>query len=146
MVHGLFRASGIVMIYRLHHDLADRKSASVQNARVISGEQGWATSGERRRNKRTIRLIYHHKSRILEPHDYGILNGSVQLLGYQIAGSSSRPLPNWLLMKAHEITDLELLDQTFPGGRPTASGKHRKWDKLFIRVKPAADHLQARSA
>jgi hypothetical protein len=43
-------------------------------------------------------------------------------------------------MKANEITDLALLDQTFSGGRPTASGKHLKWDKLFIRVKPANKH------
>lgn len=86
---------------------------------------------------RMIRLIYHRRERILEPHDHGILNGSVQLLGYQIAGSSSRPLPNWLLMKTDEITDLELLGSTFPGGRPTPTGNHIKWDKLFIRVKPA---------
>jgi hypothetical protein len=46
-------------------------------------------------------------------------------------------------MKTNEITDLEVLDQSFPGGRPTASGKHRKWDKLFIRVKPVADRPQA---
>jgi hypothetical protein len=46
-------------------------------------------------------------------------------------------------MKADEISDLELLDPRFPGGRPTASGKHLKWSKLFIRVKPANDHLQA---
>ena len=85
---------------------------------------------------RMIRLIYHQKERIVEPHDHGILNGSVQLLAYQVAGSSSRPLPNWVLMKTDEITDLELLDQTFPGGRPTATGNHLKWDKLFIRVKP----------
>ena len=94
---------------------------------------------------RMIRLIYHHKERILEPHDHGILNSSVQLLGYQVAGSSSRPLPNWLLMKADEIAELELLDQTFPGGRPTSTGNHIKWDKLFIRVKPAAVHLRAGS-
>jgi hypothetical protein len=46
---------------------------------------------------RMIRLIYHEKERILEPHDHGILNGSVQLLGYQLDGASSRKLPNWLL-------------------------------------------------
>ena len=86
---------------------------------------------------RLIRLIYHRKSRILEPHDYGILNGSVQLLGYQVAGASSRPLPNWLLMKTAEIINLELLDQTFRGGRPTPTANHIKWDRLFIRVKPA---------
>ena len=94
-------------------------------------------------DRRMIRLLYHHRDRILEPHDHGILNGSVQLLAYQVGGSSSRPLPNWILMKVSEITNVELLDQIFPGGRPTASGKHLKWNKLFIRVKPAADHLQA---
>jgi len=96
--------------------------------------------------RRMIRLVYHRKSRILEPHDHGILNGSVQLLAYQVGGSSSRPLPNWILMKANEITDLELLDDYFPGGRLMASGKHLKWDKLFIRVKPATDHPPASSA
>ncbi len=91
-------------------------------------------------HKRMIRLIYHSKNRILEPRDHGVLNGSVQLLGYQVGGFSSRPLPNWLLMKANEITDLALLDQTFSGGRPTASDKHLKWDKLFIRVESANEH------
>ena len=61
----------------------------------------------------------------------------------RVGGSSSRPLPNWILMKANEITDPGLLDQTFPGGRPTASGEHLKWDTLFIRVKPATDHPHA---
>ena len=97
-------------------------------------------------HRRMIRLLYHGRDRILEPHDYGILNGSVQLLAYQIGGSSSRPLPNWILMKANEIAGLELLDQIFPGGRPTASGKHLKWNTLFIRVKPATDHNRAGSA
>jgi hypothetical protein len=94
---------------------------------------------------RMIRMIYHRKLRILEPHDHGILNGSVQLLGYQVAGSSSRPLPNWILMKADEITALTLLDETFSGGRPTSSGNHVKWDKLFIRVKPARVRRQGGS-
>ena len=97
-------------------------------------------------DRRVIRLRYHGRIRILEPHDHGILNGSVQLLAYQVGGSSSRRLPNWILMKADEIIDLELLDQTFPGGRPTASGKHLKWQTLFIRVKLATEHLQAGSA
>jgi hypothetical protein len=95
---------------------------------------------------RMLRLMYHDKERILEPHDHGILNRSVQLLGYQTAGSSNRPLPNWLLMKTDEIVDLELLDQTFPGGRPTATGDHIRWDKLFIRVKPADERRRTGSA
>jgi hypothetical protein len=43
---------------------------------------------------RMIRLKYHGKQRILGPHDHGILNGSVQLLGYQTEGASSRLIPN----------------------------------------------------
>ena len=43
-----------------------------------------------------------------------------------VGGSSGRPLPNWILMKANEIVALVLMDQTFPGARPTPSGKHRK--------------------
>ena len=92
---------------------------------------------------RMIRLFYHDKERVLEPHDHGILNGSVQLLGYQTDGSSSRRIPNWILMKTEEISDLKLLDRTFPGGRPTSKGAHIKWDVLFIRVKPVLKSLRA---
>lgn len=89
---------------------------------------------------RMMRLSYHGKERVVEPHDHGVLNGSVQLLGYQVAGTSTRRLPNWLLMKTDEIVSLKLLDQTFPGGRPTSTGNHIKWDKLFLRVKPASEN------
>lgn len=82
-------------------------------------------------------MTYKDGDRIVEPHDYAIQNGSVKLLGYQVGGSSSGQLPNWRWIEADLISDLQLLDRTFPGGRPTPSGKHHKWDKLFIRVKPA---------
>jgi hypothetical protein len=60
----------------------------------------------------------------VEPHDHGILVGSVQVLSWQVAGSSCRPNPNWRLTKVDEMADLLLLNQTIPGGRPVASGKH----------------------
>jgi len=94
-------------------------------------------------NTRMIRFAYHGKDRMAEPHDHGILKGSVQLLSWQVAGRSSRRLPNWLLTKVDEITDIVLLDQTFPGGRPTASANHIQWEVLFIRVRPANGHLRA---
>jgi hypothetical protein len=86
---------------------------------------------------RLVRLRYRDKDRIVEPHDYGQHNGVIKLLTWQIGGSSSGPLPNWRWMEIDLISDAELLDQTFPGGRPTPSGKHHNWDKLFLRVKPA---------
>jgi hypothetical protein len=85
---------------------------------------------------RLLRLRYRNKDRIVEPHDYGQHNGVIKLLTWQIGGSSG-PLPNWRWMEIDQISDTQLLDQTFPGGRTTPSGKHHKWDKLFLRVKPA---------
>ncbi len=86
--------------------------------------------------RRLMELVYQHKPRIIEPHDYGILNGTVMLLAYQVAGSSSGPLPSWRWMEVDSISNLRLLDQTFPGGRPR-SDKHR-WDRLFVRVAAAS--------
>src|ERR1700761_4935248 len=86
---------------------------------------------------RLLRLRYRNKDRIVEPHDYGEHNSAIKLLTYQVGGSSSGPLPNWPWMETKLISDAQLLDQTFPGGRPAESGKHHKWDKLFLRVKPA---------
>ena len=86
--------------------------------------------------KRLIRFRCKNRDRIVEPHDYGIHKGVIKLFGYQVGGSSSQKLPNWRWAEQDLISDLQLLDRTFPGGRPTQSGKHHKWDKLFIRVKP----------
>jgi hypothetical protein len=86
---------------------------------------------------RMLRLRYRNRERIVEPHDYGEHKGVIKLLTWQVGGSSSSPLPNWRWMETSQISDVEILDQTFAGGRPTASGKHHKWDRLFMRVKPA---------
>jgi hypothetical protein len=59
-----------------------------------------------------------------------------------MGGASSHKLPNWRWMETERISDVQILDQTFPGGRPTPSGKHPQWDKLFIRVRPADQHSQ----
>jgi hypothetical protein len=95
--------------------------------------------------KRLIQVIYHGKERIVEPHDYGIRNNTALLLAFQIAGSSSRQLPNWILMKVDEIEGIDPLGPTFPGRRPTPSGKHLKWTTLFIRVKPPDEDPQGGS-
>ena len=91
---------------------------------------------------RLLRLRYRNRDRIVEPHDYGEHNGVIKLLTYQIGGSSSGPLPNWRWMEISQISHAELLDQTFPGGRRTPSGKHHKWDRLLLRVKPARQESQ----
>jgi hypothetical protein len=76
---------------------------------------------------RMLRLIYRNKERTIEPHDHGVLNGSLQPLGYQVASFGSHPLPNWLMMKTDEIIELDLLARTFPGGRPTHQAVTSNW-------------------
>ena len=87
-------------------------------------------------HKHVIQFLYKSKPRIVEPHDYGIHKGNVKLFGFQVGGLSSEPLPNWRWVLVNSISDLRLLDEKFPGRRPTASGKHHVWDQLFIRVEP----------
>lgn len=92
------------------------------------------------KEKRLVDLVYKEKRRIVEPHDYGIRNGSVKLLGYQLSGASSGPLPNWRWFEVDLISDIQLLDRKFRGGRggpPGPSGNHNQWDELFLRVEPA---------
>src|SRR6266853_6527720 len=85
--------------------------------------------------KRLLRFRYKNRERIVEPHDYGIHKGLIKLFGYQVAGSSSQKLPNWRWAEQDLISDLQLLDRTFLGGRRMIKNKNHKWDTLFIRVK-----------
>jgi histidyl-tRNA synthetase len=86
--------------------------------------------------KNLIRFKYQGAMRMAEPHDYGIQNGAVRLLSYQIGGgSNSGRLPGWRLIEVLEISDLEILKETFVGSRSAAfSTQHHEWDELFARV------------
>lgn len=85
--------------------------------------------------KQLIRFGYKGKSRIAEPHDYGVQNGVVRLFCYQVGGQSDSRLPGWRLVDVSEMQDCEVLDRSFPGNREVP-GAHRKWDVVFIRVGP----------
>jgi len=85
-------------------------------------------------NKKLLKFNYHDYERIAEPHVYGVKDGREALLVYQIeGGSSSGGLPEWRRMFIDEISDMEILDRTFPGQRPT-SGKHSSFDTTIFVV------------
>jgi hypothetical protein len=85
--------------------------------------------------RRQIRFRYQGKERISEPHDYGLHKGRALLLTYQLAGeSNSGGLPAWRWIEVAGMQELEMLRETFSGGRPAPSGKHHRWDELFVRV------------
>ena len=85
--------------------------------------------------KRLIEFALHGLFRIAEPHDYGVRNGSIQLLVYQVGGKSqSGGLPDWRWVKVAEMSELKLLKATFDGNRQAPSGRHSAWDELYLRV------------
>lgn len=85
--------------------------------------------------RRLLRFSYHGKDRIVEPQDYGIQKGVVNLFTYQVGGqSSSSRLPDWRKFAVLSMSSVELLDETFPGSRSVPSQKHQEWDVLFARV------------
>ncbi len=84
---------------------------------------------------RLLRFVFRGKQRIVEPHDYGIFQGRIRLFSYQIGGESTEPLPNWRWMDVPQISDVQILDQTFGGSRGDSTQKHHKWDRIFARVR-----------
>jgi hypothetical protein len=88
--------------------------------------------------KKLIAFDLNGQRRIAEPHDYGIRNGVLQLLAYQIAGGTrSGRLPAWRWVHLDKASHFEILDRSFAGGRGAPTGKHSQWDELFVRVEPA---------
>jgi hypothetical protein len=88
--------------------------------------------------KHLLRFTYKGRERIVEPHDYGIQNGIVRLFGHQVGGGGSSRLPGWRLVDVSEMQDCEMLKRRFAGNREVPSGKHHRWDAVFIRVAPPA--------
>ena len=89
------------------------------------------------REKRLLKFDYSGHNRVVEPHVLGISNGKLQLLGYQIGGSSSSGgIPEWRRFDLENIGHLVVSEQRFPGRRPFPSGRHSAWDRELVIVDP----------
>lgn len=91
-------------------------------------------------NKRLIEIRYNGIDRIVEPHDYGVQNGSEKLLAYQlrspiISGSNQSPV-GWRLFNVDKIESCVILVDVFRGGRGPSHEKHLSWDVLYARATP----------
>ncbi len=87
------------------------------------------------KEKKILSFIYSGHARIVEPHVYGINEGSQQLLGYQTRGSSSSgAVPEWRRFKISAMQNLQILNEFFPGRRDFPSGKHSHWDQQILVV------------
>jgi len=86
--------------------------------------------------KRLIEFVYKlGRTRIVEPHDYGVRAGIEYLLGFQITGDSrSGAAHGWKQFEVEQMHDLRVLERRFAGGRANDTQHHRAWDALFARV------------
>jgi hypothetical protein len=86
-------------------------------------------------HRRLIGFSYNSKWRVVEPHDYGLKNGTARLLVYQVRGESSTVVRGWKLLDLSKIEQLAVLDETFRGTRARPDQHHAAWDELYARVR-----------
>lgn len=85
--------------------------------------------------KNLVLFYYNNLPRVVEPHVLGIQKGITQLLAFQVRGhSSSGGLPQWRRYDVTQVTQLSILDESFPGPRDNPSGKHTTWDSYIAIV------------
>ena len=96
---------------------------------------------------RLIQFRYREKLRVAEPHDYGKHSGKVRLFCYQVGGQSSESLPNWRWIEVEGISDLELLQETFRGNRPSRANTTfgMKYSRGQKKRRPSAADVRVRS-
>lgn len=88
--------------------------------------------------RRLLQLTYKGKTRIVEPHDYGVQDGKTRLFVYQlrvVGESESAKTRGWRLLEFPDITACAVLEETFKGSRGGSHQKHMSWDVLYARVK-----------
>ncbi len=90
-------------------------------------------------NKRLIRCTYYGATRVAEPHDYGVRDGTPQLLVYQRekAGRRDPRARGWRCLDLAKIEECVVLEETFRGSREAAGQHHHHWDVLYARVEHA---------
>jgi len=85
--------------------------------------------------KKMLSFDYHDHERIVEPHVYGIKDSKKSLQTFQTGGtSSSGGIPEWRRMFVDGISNIKMLEQSFPGKRPYPSGVHSSFDEIIKLV------------
>lgn len=85
--------------------------------------------------KQVITFVYDGRTRVCEPHVFGIANRKNQVLCYQTGGGSVRGgVPEWRRFDVARIEDLVVTKDEFPGVRPIPKGPHSIWDSVILVV------------
>ena len=82
------------------------------------------------KNQIVIKFAYEGKSRIVEPHCYGLtMKGNEAIRAYQIDGYSSSEEMGWKLYDLSKANNIEMLDDTFE-----VRDGYRKGDKGMSKI------------
>lgn len=85
--------------------------------------------------KRLLELRYKGASRVAEPHDYGVIDGTERLLVFQLHGpDSGKGAVGWRLLDLARIESCVVTDRTFTGSRGESHQRHYRWVTLYARV------------
>lgn len=85
--------------------------------------------------KRLLELRYKRAVRLVEPHDYGVIDGTERLLIFQLRGpDSGRGAVGWRLLDVAKIESCMVTEQTFAGSRGQSHQQHYRWETLYARV------------
>lgn len=77
-------------------------------------------------HRRLIKVTYGGKTRIAEPHVYGLRRGTATLVIYQITAAGvqqDKSRKGWKWLDVSKIEELMILDDTFPGDRGESSSQ-----------------------
>ena len=88
-------------------------------------------------HKRLLGLEYNARLRVVEPHDFGAMNGTSKVFVYQLLvdGAAGGDLAQgWRLLDVAKIGVCKVLEETFAGSRGDAQQEHLRWDAVFARV------------
>lgn len=88
-------------------------------------------------HKRLLGLEYNARLRVVEPHDFGAMNGTSKVFVYQLlvdGAAAGDRAQGWRLLDVGKIGACKVLDETFGGSRGDARQEHLRWDAVFARV------------
>ena len=88
-------------------------------------------------SKRLLELSYKGIARLVEPHEYGVQKGKVQLLVDQLRATRSAPgksVIGWRLFEVSQIERCVVMEEAFKGSRGRSDQNHNVWDVLYVRV------------
>jgi hypothetical protein len=91
------------------------------------------------RAKRLIEVVYEGDRRVAEPHVLGERGSqkSVQLRVFQLRNDAAPWVrPGWRFYLLAKLKGVRVLQETFPGRRPTGSYQHALWSWIIEMVAP----------